>query len=328
MKINRFLYESFYKPQRFIANIFDTPALILIYHRITELDFDPQLLAVKPDNFYKQVKYLKENYNIVSVNEFSNLINSNKKFPRGTILLSFDDGYYDNFYGAVPVLESLSTQALFYISTGLLNTNEETWWDQLEKIFYNNNLPEALSISVKNITYNFDTSGKEKIDYTYNKVHRLVKYLKVDKRKEILDKLFEWSKIEKRGRNTYRFLTFDEVKKMNESNSAVIGAHTHSHTPLSILSYEEQKNDIEKSRKILENITGKEIKHFSYPFGAKKDYNADSLKISSELNFDFVCANYYSQVHRWSDKYSLPRVLVRDWEIDYFKNFIKKSFRF
>ena len=115
---------------------------------------------------------------------------------------------------------------------------------------------------------------------------------------------------------------------MSESNSAVVGAHTHSHTPLSILSYEEQKNDIEKSKEILENITGKEIKHFSYPFGAKKDYNADSLKISSELNFDFVCANYYSQVHRWSDKYSLPRVLVRDWKIDYFKNFIKKSFRF
>ena len=178
MKINRFLYESFYKPQRFIANIFDEPALILIYHRVTELDFDPQLLAVKPDNFYKQVKYLKENYNLVSVNEFSSLISSNKKFSRGTILLSFDDGYYDNLQEAVPVLESLSAQSLFYLSTGLLNTNEETWWDQLERIFYNNNLPETLSISIKNIPYNFDTSGKEKIDDTYNKVHRLVNIFK------------------------------------------------------------------------------------------------------------------------------------------------------
>ena len=328
MMINRFLYESFYKPQRFIANIFDEPALILIYHRVTELDFDPQLLAVKPDNFYNQIKYLKENYNLVSVEEFSELINSKKEFPKGTILLTFDDGYYDNLQEAVPVLESLSAQSLFYLSTGLLNTNEETWWDQLERIFYSNKLSKTLSISIKNIQYNFDSSGKEKIDDTYNKVHRLIKYLKVDERKEIIDKLFDWSKVEKSGRISHRFLSFDEVKKMSELKSAVIGAHTHSHTPLSILLYEEQKNDIEKSKEILENITGKEIKHFSYPFGAKKDYNADSLKISSELNFDFVCANYYLQVHRWSDKYSLPRVLVRDWEIDYFKNFIKKSFRF
>ncbi|HSP87180.1 MAG TPA: hypothetical protein VLN45_03550, partial [Ignavibacteriaceae bacterium] len=62
--------------------------------------------------------------------------------------------------------------------------------------------------------------------------------------------------------------------------------------------------------------------------GTRKDFNDDSLRISEEFDFDFVCANYHSQVHKWTNKYSLPRILVRDWKIDYFKNFITNSFRF
>jgi peptidoglycan/xylan/chitin deacetylase (PgdA/CDA1 family) len=304
--------------------------VILIYHRVTKLDSDPQVLAVKPENFYNQIKYLKENYNLVSVQEFSELINSNKKFPPQTILITFDDGYYDNLSEAVPILESLSAQALFYLCTGMLNKNEEIWWDQLERVFYfNDKLPENLSLSIQNTLYNFNTPDNKSRGEAYNKLHPLLKYLKNDERKKIIKDLFKLSRLEDNsGRATHRFLSFDEVKRMSESDSAIIGAHTQTHTPLSILTYDEQKEEIQKSKNILEDITGKEVKHFSYPFGTKKDFNTDSLKISAELGFNFVCANYHSQVHTWSNKYSLPRILVRNWEIEYFKSFIKHSFRF
>lgn len=326
MQLNKFLYESFYRPQRIIANIFNTPAVILIYHRVTTPETDPQLLAVSPENFYAQVKFLKENYNLVHPDEFTSLLSGNK-FPAKTVILTFDDGYADNCIEALPILESLSESALFYVSTGLLNTKKETWWDQLERIFLlNKNLPSSLSLDIANNSFNFDISDSAKLNSVYNSLHRLIKYSKPDTRKKVIGYLNDWSVTTDEGRESHRIMTSGELVRMSNSASAVIGAHTHTHTPLSVLTFEEQKSDIEQSVNIIEEITGRQIKHFSYPFGTKKDYNSDSISLSKMFNFDFVCANYYSQVHTWNNKYELPRILVRNWDIKTFSKFIKKAF--
>ncbi len=329
MNFKPFLYESINRPLRFISNIIDTPAVILIYHRVIELEHDPQFLSVKPENFYNQIKHLRESYNLVSIDEFSFLINTKKKIPEKTLILTFDDGYFDNYLNAVPILEQLNSQALFYICTELIDTKKEIWWDELERIFLlNQKLPGYLKLKISDREYFFKTSIEAEINGTYLKLHPLIKYLSKDERNEVMKALLKWAGLEEEGRESHRFMSSAEVIQMSKSPSAVIGAHTHTHTPLSILSYDEQRSEILKSKMILENITGKIIKHFSYPFGLKKDFNADTIRICDEMNFDFVCANYYSQVHQWTNKYSLPRILIRDWKLDYFKKQMKFFFRY
>ena len=64
MNLKEIIAETYFRPQRFLANLVDEPAIILIYHRVAELNGDPQMLAVKPENFYRQIEYLKKNYNL------------------------------------------------------------------------------------------------------------------------------------------------------------------------------------------------------------------------------------------------------------------------
>jgi peptidoglycan/xylan/chitin deacetylase (PgdA/CDA1 family) len=115
---------------------------------------------------------------------------------------------------------------------------------------------------------------------------------------------------------------------MNKSGSAVVVAHTNTHTPLSILSYNDQYEDIKKSKDILEAAAKQPIKYFSYPFGNFKDYNNDSVEACRQLGFNFVCSNFYFQVHKWTSRYELPRALVRDWDFEYFTTQIKRFFRY
>jgi peptidoglycan/xylan/chitin deacetylase (PgdA/CDA1 family) len=115
---------------------------------------------------------------------------------------------------------------------------------------------------------------------------------------------------------------------MCASAAAVIGAHTHSHPALSTLNYQRQLHEINTSKEILEKIIRKKIVHFSYPYGTKKDYNSDSINACREAGFDIVSANFYNQMHSWTDAFQLPRILVRNWEPALFREKLSKFFRY
>lgn len=172
-----------------------------------------------------------------------------------------------------------------------------------------NNLPKSLELELNNKKYIFNTSSEESRKKTYNALHPLIKYSKVDIRNRVIDDILSWANLPKRERNTHRIMTGEEIKQMSRSDSAIVGAHSHTYSPLSIYSYEEQCSDVKKSKDLLEQWTGQEIRYFSYPFGGKRDYNKNTLKICKELDFDIAFANFYGQVHSWTDKYQISRCL-------------------
>ncbi|MHB1688187.1 MAG: polysaccharide deacetylase family protein [Ignavibacteriaceae bacterium] len=329
MKVKEFLVSTVPIPQRILFNMIDTPAVILIYHRVVELESDPQLLTVTPKNFEDHIYYLKNNFNILSPDQFKDYLNGKKEFPPKSLLITFDDGYADNYLNALPVLEKYKAPALFFISTSMLNTKEEMWWDRLDKIFFSGKkLPQKLETKINDKNISLDISSPSALNKTYYSLHQLIKFNKKDVRDEIIDSLFKWSGITSTKRDTYRMMDHDELIKMDKSSYAFIGAHTKTHTPLSILSYDEQFEEVNGSKIFLENLVKHSIKYFSYPFGNRRDYDNQSVEVCRRLDFDFVCANYYSQVHRWTNKYELPRALVRNWDLNYFKKQISKIFNY
>lgn len=329
MKLRSFIGKIVRPTQRFLLNVIDRPVLVLLYHRVTSLERDPQLLAVKPDNFYRQIKYLKNNYNILDIEKFAYLKQNNKKFTKNSIILTFDDGYADNCLEALPILEKFNCQAIFFVTTLNTNTKKELWWDELERVFLTGiELPKSLKIRLNSKDYLFDTSSEENKKKTYNVLHPLTKCNKADIRDRVIDNILCWANLSKKGRNTHRVMTDKEIKLMSKSNSAIIGAHTHTHSLLCLYDYEEQYNDVKKSKDLLEKWTGQKIRYFSYPFGGRRDYNKETLRICEELGFDIAFANFYGQVHSWTHKYQIPRCLVRNWNFEFFKSQISKVFKY
>jgi peptidoglycan/xylan/chitin deacetylase (PgdA/CDA1 family) len=315
--------------KRYLSNAVDNGGAVMLYHRVIDLENDPQMLAVSPDNFYKQVKYLKENFELLPTQQFYEFLYSRNKLPKRAVILTFDDGYSDNFYNALPVLESLKAQALFYISTSKLNSSFEMWWDDLERIFLTAlPLPKQLRLMVQNKEYQFSTGAEKNKAETYYQLHALLKYCKPIERDSLISRLHNWAGAGAEGRRNYYIMTADEVKKMSLSPSAVIGAHTHNHPALCTLNYEEQLAEMIDSKTILKHITNKEIEHFSYPYGSRSDYTRDSVCAAKAAGFKMACANYYGQVHRWSNLFTIPRILVRNWTLDEFKQNAKKFIQY
>jgi len=300
--------------QRYALNLVDTPAVVLLYHRVTQLPSDPQLLSVEPDNFYDHVSWLRSNYTLLTIDEFTALVSEGKKMPKKAVIVTFDDGYADNCLEALPILETLQSQALFYITTSGLDTAQELWWDELERIFLlPDTLPPSLDIEIKGQSYHWPTNAKKERTSAYHLIHPLLKFLAPAERDRIISHLLQWAGLDITGRPSHRMLTSQELIRMHRSPAAVIGAHTHRHPALSALTRDEQREEIFRSRDILKNLLQDEILHFSYPFGGKKDYNRDSIQLCREAGFRMTGSNFYGQVHRWTDPWQVPRILVRNW---------------
>jgi peptidoglycan/xylan/chitin deacetylase (PgdA/CDA1 family) len=327
MNGQRFLYESFHRPRRYVANLFDEPAIVLLYHRVTNLPVDSQQLSVTPGNFYFQVDYLKKNYSLLRIDEFVHLLTGKKKFPKRSVILTFDDGYRDNHTEARPILESLNVQALFFITTSLLGTKKELWWDDLERIMVlNDSNPPSLTLAIHNRKYHFATATKDERERSYTALHPIIKYLTPSSRDQVFDFLYSWGGVQAAGRETHRLMSHDDVVQFSRSPSVVLGAHTHTHTPLSILPKNEQRSEMQTSRTILESLTKSPIRYFSYPFGLKKDYTRDTMRIAKELGYEMVWSNYEDQVHRWTSRFEVPRYIVRNVSPQTFQKQIRRHF--
>src|SRR3989344_6199457 len=117
------------KYKKRLKNWFLKPSFILFYHRIAEVSDDPHLLSVSPKRFEDQLKYLQNNFKIISLKEFAQNF-KNEKIIRNSIVITFDDGYVDNLINALPILKKLQIPATVFVTAGKINSNEPFYWDE------------------------------------------------------------------------------------------------------------------------------------------------------------------------------------------------------
>ncbi|PWT29266.1 polysaccharide deacetylase family protein [Butyrivibrio fibrisolvens] len=260
--------------------IYPETRLAILYHRVTVKENDIWGLAISPELFDKQIQYLKENYDLVTFNDYNQKGNP-------CITITFDDGYADNYWNALPILEKYKVPAIIFVCTGNLNTNKEFWWDQLEAcVFDNDKCP--VSFELENASYechDFFTKRNTCIS-----IREKILAMNEEKREAFLLDLFRATEYVVNNRIGNRSLTYDELKMVDNSEFVTIGGHTVSHTRLSIETYDEQYVDISDSKEKIESVVGHKIDSFSFPFGEQTDYDTNTIDIALQCGFNKIIA--------------------------------------
>ncbi|HLG14439.1 MAG TPA: polysaccharide deacetylase family protein [Blastocatellia bacterium] len=94
---------------------------VLYYHRVGGLD----VLTRPADEFQRDLAYLKRNYECMSLNQLVERLRTGGLFKRRAAVITFDDGYRDNFTEAVPALKAAGMTATFFVATGFIGTPRE-----------------------------------------------------------------------------------------------------------------------------------------------------------------------------------------------------------
>lgn len=99
---------------------------ILMYHRVDYPDRESPGLYVTPQTFEKQMQFLKaHNYRVLPLKEVVRMIKNKERVPLNTVVITFDDGYLDNFTNAFPVLKKLEFPATIFMISN--NIGKDGW---------------------------------------------------------------------------------------------------------------------------------------------------------------------------------------------------------
>ena len=114
---------------------------ILMYHYISippeDADEYRTDLSVEPDNFRAQMAYLAQNgYTPIDFYTLSRAITNHQPLPPRPVLLTFDDGYLDNYTNAFPVLQEFGFTATMFVVTEFIDNGYEPYitWAMVEEM--------------------------------------------------------------------------------------------------------------------------------------------------------------------------------------------------
>lgn len=295
--------------------------LVLYYHRINSLERDTNCLCVSPYKFRQQIKYLKRNFIIPRFEEDWTLLDG------AGVVITFDDGYLDNYQNALPILEELDIPATVFVSTGTMEQKRELWWDELEYLLLEGeNIPAMFHLYDEIYEYIWRTDTYEMRLNCYWSLHFLIKNcISVEKRNEWFEQLWNWREKDFAARKTHLTLGKSSCIELAESKLITIGGHTVSHPSLAKLGIEDQRKEIKLSLEYLSELLSREIDVFSFPFGGRQtDYNQYTIEICKEFGIRKAATTQRGLWDRKMGNYTIPRNGVKNCDLFEFKDMIER----
>ncbi|MBD5487030.1 MAG: polysaccharide deacetylase family protein [Lachnospiraceae bacterium] len=298
---------------------------ILLYHRVEYLNDDFNMQAVTPDNFERHMKFLHDHYDVISLNTpIGEWFDGGNK---DAVIITFDDGYYDFLYNAIPVLEKYHVPATVFVTTGNIDSEYENWTDSILRIIFSNNKQKDF-FTFDNQFYQgkYPTRNyKEKYDF-YQMIRRIFLVSTAEEKRRYEGELLDWAGLEREGRKDRRIMNSEEIRKAAVTEGISIGAHTVTHAALKTLSASEQRSEILESKRNLEKIIGKEVTLFSYPFGTRDEYSDVTVQLVKEVGFEKAVVAYPAGLNEEINFYELNRFVVRNYDekdfVEYVENVV------
>lgn len=279
--------------------------IVLLYHRVENLLDDYNYQAVTPDNFRTHINFLKNNYRIITPDEIYKEVETDED----RIVITFDDGYYDFYTNATPILKEYNVPATLFISTENIDKPFENWTDNILRIIFSEHCGSISIVDEKiNNEWNVSTPKEKKAFYQDIRKH----FLQMDKkdRDRYTRVLEDWANVKHEGRIDRRILRSDEIYNLSREKLITLGSHTCSHPSLRCLEEEEQIKEIVESKEVLEEIIKKEIEIFSYPFGSRDHYSDKTVEIVKDAGYKMAFSVSNTTVGIERNCYEIPRCTV------------------
>ena len=275
--------------------------VVLNYHRLYRglitTEFDEGTFDHSEDVFVQQLRWLQDRFDLIDENTLIEKVQNQQSFRRRTALLTFDDGYRDNYELAYPILSEMNIPATFFIPCDQLNGLAFAWWDQIAFMVKNS---RNSSISFNGQTFASGEALSSEGDSVAS-VLATVKSIPTVDMADTLNAISEACCVPvPEGENIQsEFMTWDQIREVNR-NGISIGSHSMSHQILSHLSEDQQRWELEESKRVLESETGRPINTVAYPVGGKPHFNRATLQIAEEcgykLGFSYIKGYYRSPV--------------------------------
>jgi peptidoglycan/xylan/chitin deacetylase (PgdA/CDA1 family) len=263
-------------------------------------------MKVSPEFLRNFLLNRKKIYDFISLDRLHDLSINGNKIKKPFIVMTFDDGYLDNYEYALPIFDELHIPFTVYVTNSFPDKTAILWWYILEDILKKN---DSVILSIGKT---FKCQTKEEKENVFLQLRDIILKFNPENSKEQFAELFYNYKFEYTSYNNKLCLSWDNIKEMANNDYCLIGAHTMNHKTLNLLSEKELEYEILAGKKKLEDEIKKPVKHFAYPFGTPNEIGIRETGCVMGYGFDTVCNAVGGYVNKKNIKnpLELPRVFL------------------
>jgi peptidoglycan/xylan/chitin deacetylase (PgdA/CDA1 family) len=229
------------------------------------------------DSFRIQLLYLKEQFDVIPLS-VAVVAMRDGTLNRPTAVITFDDGYQNNYTVAFPILRELALPATIFLTTGFIDT-DDTFWNLRLNLSLANTNRTSLAWNGKALDLSNAASRAKANVMIRRSLRDLPRAELMARLRRIIELLGEDPQKPVEPCSPFGMLKAKAIEEMSRSGLVEFGAHSHTHPILARLSFAECKAEIDLSIRRVEELTGRPCKCFAYPFGGTQDYNKETIDI-------------------------------------------------
>ena len=276
---------------------------ISMYHYTRDIVHSryPQIKGLDTNLFRQQIEYMKNNFNIVTMEQVIDAVEGKSELSEKALLLTFDDGYIDNYTFAFPILEGS-----FFIPGKTFTTHQLLDVNKIHYILASADICKLVEDVKKEMDY------YRGIEFDYAPTDDLFNEYAVESRFDIKETIFVKRMLQtvlpERLRNTISSNLFEKYVGVSEEQLAYelymteeqirtmkrhgmfIGLHGYDHYWLGKLPKEQMKKDLDKALDTLDEFIDRKHWVMNYPYGS---YNQDVLDY---IKMKGACVGFTTEV--------------------------------
>ncbi|HZQ25970.1 MAG TPA: polysaccharide deacetylase family protein [Terriglobales bacterium] len=321
--LKRVLYPCLSSAGWFDAQLEPSGFTAITYHgvfpegyKVIDPDLDGGLIDAK--TFRRQLRILKQRYNVISPQQLRVSLQDGKPLPSGSVLLTCDDGLVNHATEMLPTLQEEGLACLFFVTAASVQEDAQLmWYDELYLMMmevpmqqFAKAIREVVGLEVRT------KAGRRSLwaqvlkvlsGRTLGDLRQIVRQLRG--RVGLSD---EWRAAYLNDpvlRRRFQLLNREEVKAL-ASAGMTIGSHTISHPMLSHISAERAREEMGESRRMLEEALGRPVWALAYPYGEGTSVDTREFRLAEEAGYCCAFMNVDSRHGEDVQRFAMPRVHV------------------
>jgi peptidoglycan/xylan/chitin deacetylase (PgdA/CDA1 family) len=264
------------------------------YHRIRPDDvrfstpFCDEVFGPTASEFERQVLWLKRHTRVLSEAELLEVLEGGRPLPGRCSMITFDDGYRDNYELAYPVLRRHGVPAMFFVPSGLVAERRVGWWDLIAWF------AKRAGRCGPQVRALLERMALEPCEKTQGLMERVAA---------------EWNvPLPDAALQEAQLMSWEQIREIARDGFA-IGSHGHHHWVMRTLPPQYQQEELRLSKALLERETGVPVRSIAYPVGSEGHFTRETCQLARACGYQ-AAFSFATGVNRWTrlDRWAIRRV--------------------
>lgn len=294
-----------WQPRAGLRRVNKPKFVILCYHRVGSGGV-PLFSALSPRLFEAQMRYLRDNYRIVSLDQLYRECQEPAQ-AKPAVVVTFDDGYRDLYRYAFPALRKYQVPATIYLVAGSIESGEVPWYDRVFLLFRHS--PAVLDLSRFGLGQWELDDPQSSLEAAWTLICQM-RGMPDSKRQQICEALAGMPGVPPEDLRD-RMLTWEQIREM-QSEGISFGGHTMTHPVVSQLGPVALEYELGDSKQLLESRLQKAVTDFAYPFGKPEDCGSWAPQVLARFGYRTAATTVLGVNSPLTHCYSLRRMQIGD----------------